>query len=164
MRRGLVQRHVKAAIQLAHATRALFRVHVVNQILGTRQLALGQVGNRQGQRGRLQRHPNRVGVGGIGGGDLRDHGALVGHEIQQRLGLELAQGLADGHAAHSEGGGQVFLAQGSAAGQATGEDGLTQGGLDEGGGRAVAAAGFGNQRSSSVRAGIQYPIAHWIQF
>ena len=53
---GLVEGHVEAAIQLAHAGGVLLHVHLLKQVGGAGELNFRQVGDRQGKSGGLEGH------------------------------------------------------------------------------------------------------------
>ncbi len=148
-----IERHVEAPVELTHAGRVGLAVHVPDQVAGPAEILLLQLRNRQFQRRRLQRQTDRVGIRRVRGGDLRHHGAPVRHEIDQRLGFELAQGLTDRHSADLEGIRQVLLPQGRASRQPAGQDGRAQRRLDEPGRGAVSRRRIGDQFGQTGRSG-----------
>ena len=85
----------------------------------------------------LKQNPQLVGLRGVTLNQRRNHCAFVCSHTQQRLCLKLTQGFAHGHAADPEQIGQILLAQGGTAGQASIKDGCAQ--------------GFFNDRASQVR-------------
>ena len=137
---------MEAAVELAQPRLVGLGVHLGDDPARRGEIRRLQQRQGQAQRRRLERRPDRVVIGGVGRRDLGHHRAAMGKEIDQRLGLELAQRLAHRLAADAEGGGELLLAQRHAAGQRAAEDALAQRAFDILGRRPVARQGGADER------------------
>ncbi|MNF81841.1 hypothetical protein D3C84_641320 [compost metagenome] len=131
VRRLAIHRHVEQAVQPADFGVIVFRFQFVDVAGGLLEVFVGEQRDRQAQGFGLQKDAQCVSLDGVALNQWRDHRTFVGDHVKQRMGFELAQGFTDRHAADTEQVGQVLLAKGRAARNATIENGGTQGLFDD---------------------------------
>jgi hypothetical protein len=83
-------------------------------------------GGRERRGRRLDDQPRLVGAAHVLGRDVRDARAAVGEQLDEAVGGQAAERLADRRARHAELGGEVLLAQLGVMGQVAREDALAQ--------------------------------------
>ncbi|MCY1373332.1 hypothetical protein D9M69_606000 [compost metagenome] len=115
IRRPGVKRHVEQAIEPTDFGVVAFRFQCIDVAGSLFEIFVLEQWYRETQGFGFQQDAQRVGFHGIALYQRRDHGALMGNHIEQRLCFELAQGFAYRHAADAEQVGEVLLAQGRTA-------------------------------------------------
>ncbi|MNX68475.1 hypothetical protein D3C86_996630 [compost metagenome] len=128
--RPAVKRHVEQAIEPADFGVVALRFEFVDVTGSLFEIFVPEQWHRETQGFGFQQDAQRIGFHGVALDQRRDHGALMGNHVEQRLCFELAQGLAYGHAADAEQVGEVLLAQGRTARNAPVEYGRAQGFFD----------------------------------
>jgi len=142
---GAVEREVELGVgrQRVDDRAAAVRAHVTPQRLARLALVLGGEtlgGVRDGQR--LEREPQLVDLAQVLDAQLPHARAAVGHVLDQAVGVEAAQRLADRHRAHLQRVGELLDRQPLARGDAAGDDRLVQHSVRLLGQRPVAGGGL----------------------
>ena len=123
---GGIERHVKASVELAHPRNVVFAVDLGDDLIRAVEIGRGQVRQRVAKRLRLQPAADGEIVERIGERDLDDDGAAMRLEINKPLRFQLAERLADRHAADIEAASEILLAQRRSRRQRAGEDRLLE--------------------------------------
>ena len=134
---GLVEEVVEHLVEVAPLDAVGLALHQVEHLGGVLDDAAGDAGKGDLHQAGLQRGDHLVQLAGLLQRERGNHGPSVPLEGDQSLGLQQAQGLAQGDGAHAEAEGELGLVQRFALGKEPAVDGLPQHPRDVVGGGAV---------------------------